>query len=117
MLVKMIPLVLVGVLGVKGMTMGKDQLAFLTNYTKISVTQQEVSNINKLIMVEVASEGSFPADWHETVRSQTKARDRDPCIDIWGFNYEVWEEGDLYTVGSAGPDGSFSTEDDILSKN
>lgn len=120
MLAKMIPLALVGALGIKGMTMGKDQLVYFQNYSKISVTQQEVANIHKMIMVEIASEGEFPADWQEIVRVQTDAGERDPCVDIWGFNYEVWQAGDqgeLFTVGSPGPDGAFSTEDDILTKN
>lgn len=117
MLAKMIPLVILGVLGVKGFSLARDQMAFFSDYTKISTTQHEITNIKKLLMLEVASEGVFPESWEEIIRSQVTAPNRDPCVDIWGNYYSVWEEGELFTVGSAGPDSSFNTEDDILTKN
>jgi len=117
MLAKLIPLAIIGILGIKGFSLAKDQFAFLSDYTKISTTQHEISNIKKLIMLEVASEGVMPQNWEEIIRSQVNAKGRDPIVDIWGNYYNVWEDGEMFTVGSAGPDSSFNTEDDILTKN
>lgn len=116
MLAKLIPLAVIGILGMKGLTLAKDQVAFLQDYTRIATTQSEISNIKKLIMLEIASEGVMPQDWEEIVRSQVNAKGRDPVVDVWGNYYSVWEEQDI-TVGSAGPDSAFSTEDDILTRN
>jgi hypothetical protein len=116
MLAKLIPIAIIGILGIKGLSLAKDQMAFLSNYTQIATTQHEVSNIKKLLMVELASDGVVPQNWEEIVRSQVNAKGRDPVVDVWGNYYGVWEEDDI-TVGSAGPDSSFSTEDDILTKN
>ena len=116
MLAKLIPLAVIGVLGMKGLTLAKDQMAFLQDYTRIATTQSEVSNIKKLLMVEIASDGVVPPDWEEIVRSQVNAKGRDPVVDVWGNYYNVWED-DTVTVGSAGPDSNFSTEDDILTRN
>lgn len=116
MLAKLVPLAIIGVLASKGLTLAKDQFAFLSDYTKISTTQSEMSAIKKLLVLEEAATGSIPQNWEDVIRSQMDAGDRDPCVDVWGTFYSVWVENDV-TVGSAGPDASFDTEDDILTRN
>ena len=90
-------------------------MSFISDFPKIATTQSEVSAIKKLMIIEEAATGGFPADWEEVVRSQVSAPGRDPCVDVWGSSYGVWVEEDVI-VGSAGPDASFDTDDDILTK-
>ena len=116
MLAKLIPLALVGGLAVGGMTQGKKQLAYFQNIAQISATQQEEANIQKLIMIEL-TESQLPGDaWMNIVRQQVSAKGRDPVVDRWGYYYSCTFGEGTVVVGSAGPDVTFQTEDDIITR-
>ena len=116
MLGKLIPIAIIGIIGVKGFTMAQDQMDFFSNYTKISATQRELANIKKMLVLEQSYNGNLPEgdDWKEVVREQTNARGRDPVIDLWEneYMYEPYDED--FCVYSAGPDGDYDSEDDIV---
>lgn len=119
MLVKIIPLLLLTGLTVKGATMGKDQMQYVMNYTKIVATQHEIANLSTVINVELAGTGYLPTveEWPNVVRSQYNASSRDPIVDLWGYYYDYYPENYSFTITGAGPDNMLGTKDDISSNN
>lgn len=117
MLAKLIPLVLIGALAYKGFNLAQNQMGFLSNFIKISTTQSELKNISSLLAVEMAADGDLPGNWMDIITEQIDAGDRDPTVDVWDNCYDAWTEDSTLSVMSAGPDGEYDTDDDIVSRS
>lgn len=119
MLVKIIPLLLLTGLTVKGATMAKDQMQYVMNYTKIMSTQHEITNLCTVINLELVNEGTLPGEdqWMDMVHAYFSAKNRDPTVDLWNHYYFYLPVDYDFSITSAGPDGMFNTQDDISSNS
>ena len=108
---------------------GGEQMTYLMNVVKITLTQHEVDSIVHLIYTDkiLANEQRLPwmsdDDWAEYIRyqMQSKTEGRDTSLDLWGSPYRIREtdrvpgrDGAGFIVRSAGPDGEPVTKDDIV---
>ncbi len=108
---------------------GGEQMTYLMNVVKITLTQHEVDSIVHLIYTDkvLANDQRLPwlsdDEWAEFIRyqMQSKTEGRDTAADLWGVPYRVREtdrvpgrDGAGFVVRSAGPDGKSETRDDIV---
>jgi hypothetical protein len=59
--------------------------------------------------------GNYPNDFESFVRDnfESEAEGKDITKDAWGQSYKYVNKGNTYELSSAGPDGTFGTDDDI----
>lgn len=59
--------------------------------------------------------GEYPDDFEKFLKSnfETEAKGKDITLDTWSNHYKYINKGDNYELSSAGPDGTFGTNDDI----
>lgn len=113
----------------KATGIGGEQMVYLMNIVKITLTQHEVDSIVHVIYTDkvIANDQRLPwmndDDWADYIRQQmqSKAEGRDTSDDLWGKPYRVREvdrvpgrDGAGFVVRSAGPDGKPETEDDVV---
>jgi hypothetical protein len=79
---------------------------------KIDLTKVNLSSLERIIAERIASEGQAPASLKELQRFQPMAVS---FLDAWGreIRYEKLSDSG-FRLTSAGPDGEFGTDDDIL---
>jgi len=79
---------------------------------KIDLTKVNLSSLERIIAERMASEGQAPASLKELQRFQPMAVS---FLDAWGreIRYEKLSDSG-FRLTSAGPDGEFGTDDDIL---
>lgn len=130
MLMKLIGIITSLVILNQATGIGAEQMEYLTNIVKITLTQSETDSISYIVYTDkvMGNENSLPylseEEWAEYIRRQmaSKAKNRDTSKDLWIRPYEILEtdpvpgrEGRGFVVRSSGPDGSFETKDDIVS--
>ncbi|HNW83226.1 MAG TPA: hypothetical protein PKG52_10085 [bacterium] len=109
---------------------GAEQMKYLTNIVKITLTQSETDSIAHVVYTGkvIENDGRLPylseEEWAEYIRKQmeSKAQNRDTSKDLWIKPYKIMEmdtvpgrSGPGFIVRSSGPDGSCETKDDIIS--
>jgi hypothetical protein len=79
---------------------------------KIDLTKVNLTTLERIIAERIASEGQVPADLKELQRFQPMAV---AVLDAWGreIRYEKLSDSS-FRLTSAGADGEFGTDDDIL---
>jgi hypothetical protein len=130
MLIKLIGIITSLVILNQSTGIGAEQLEYLTNIVKITLTQSETDSIAYMVYSDkvMGNEGRLPylsdEEWAEYIRKQmeSKTKNRDTSKDLWIRPYEILEtdpvpgrNGMGFVVRSSGPDGSFETKDDIIS--
>ena len=97
----------------------KAQIAKIMEATKVVATQQEVSDIAKMIYLDTA-EGTHPkpeefATYLRANMRRANGTKRDNSTDQWGRPYKLAYNKPRreLSVTSAGPDSEFETADDI----
>jgi len=108
---------------------GGEQMTYLMNIVKITLTQHEVNSIVHTVYTDkvISNDGKLPYlseyEWAEYIKRQmqSKAEGRDTSKDLWITPYVVEEvnlvpgrTGPGFTVRSAGPDKQYQTKDDVL---
>ena len=80
--------------------------------TKVILTETNLSSLEKIVAGYMGEKGSAPADLREIQRAQIVTAG---LVDGWGRNikYERLPD-DHFRLTSAGADGEFGTEDDII---
>ena len=83
--------------------------------TKDKLTRTNMTTLDRLIEYFIATQGRTPADLQELMRSQSLAGAQ---YDGWGkvMKYEKLSE-EKFRLKSAGHDGTFDTDDDIIVEN
>lgn len=97
------------------------QAGFVTNFAKIAGVSSEVRAIAKMIYYDYVISGTSLETLSQDafsnyLREQMKSTDstRDTAQDLWFTLYRLClVDGNRFEVGSAGPDCSFDTGDDI----
>lgn len=79
---------------------------------KIDLTKVNLTTLERIITERIASEGQVPSGLKELQRFQPIAVS---VLDAWGreIRYEKLSDAG-FRLTSAGPDGEFATDDDIL---
>ncbi|MBF0430794.1 MAG: hypothetical protein HQK83_05915 [Fibrobacteria bacterium] len=120
MLIKLLGIVAIGFLGLKGVTLCMKQFDWVVNLSTNTTTMSEVKSISKIIYIDfIIATGSLPENpsggWRAYIRNnmQSDLPNRDTSVDIWQTPYRVREKGTGFVVSSAGPDKKFGTSDDI----
>ncbi|MBO4441005.1 hypothetical protein J5834_02710 [bacterium] len=110
---------------------GEEQLKYVTDIVKITLTQHEVNSIAHMIytgkILFAENEGRLPdyseEEWAHWIRREmsSKAGGRDTSKDYWETPYSVEETDEVpglsgpgFLVRSNGPDTKRRSEDDIL---
>ncbi len=80
--------------------------------TKIELTGVNLGQAERAVLAYQSSEGVLPASLKEVAAARILAG---PAADAWGraFRYEKLSDTS-FRLTSAGPDGTFDTEDDIV---
>lgn len=79
---------------------------------KIDLTKVNLTTLERIITERIASEGQVPAGLKELQRFQPIAVS---VLDAWGREIRYEKLSDTgFRLTSAGPDGEFATDDDIL---
>lgn len=108
---------------------GKEQMKYITDSVKITLTQHEVNSIAHMINGFFCAGGEripdqSPEEWSSYISKNMKSDllSRNTSKDYWDSSYEVYEtdtvpglSGEGFVVRSKGPDTAAETEDDILS--
>ncbi|MGI6394401.1 MAG: hypothetical protein ACOX2F_06685 [bacterium] len=109
---------------------GGEQMEYLMNIVKTTLTQSETNSIAYIVYTDkvMGNQNILPDlsedEWAEYIRRQmhSKADNRDVSKDLWFRPYEVIEVDPVpgrrdigFVVRSSGPDGSFGTKDDVVS--
>lgn len=110
---------------------GEEQLKYVTDIAKITLTQHEVNSIAHMIytgkILYAENEGRLPnyseEEWAQWIRREmsSKVGGRDTSKDYWDTPYTIEEtdevpglSGSGFVVRSSGPDTRHQSEDDIL---
>ena len=84
---------------------------------KVTATRVNIQNIKLAIAEYEMQNGRFPESLEDLVSGSTHYLDQETVpSDAWGKEFNYYLKGDLVKVRSAGPDGTFDTEDDIVNK-
>jgi hypothetical protein len=79
------------------------------------MSHQEMNQIVEDLEIHLQTGGSLPLargefdSWMNRRYPQERSR-----MDAWGVRYQLQVRGDRFQVISAGPDGAFGTEDDLI---
>jgi hypothetical protein len=116
---KMIPLATMGGLGYSESDSVKEVVEVPVNVAKVAVTQMELSNISKMVLVKSIG-GDLPDDFSSGSKFPSfiqanfhSATGRDASVDFWGEEYQAAKYSSEYQFWSYGPDGEDDTEDDV----
>jgi len=120
MMLKLLPVAAMVGGGVANQDEIKEQIDKVTQIAKVVAVQREVDGISKMIYLQyITDEGYLPSerDFADYVRKNMKTKrgvERDTSIDFWENPYVFERDKDGFTVRSAGPDGDYDTDDDII---
>ena len=109
----MIVVVIIGILaGLMGvMVTGRSQQA------KMTAAMADIMTIKVAIADYEMENGKVPSSLTDLVSGARHYLDRETVPqDPWGGDYKVYWKGDLVKIRSAGPDGAFDTEDDVVNQ-
>ena len=116
---KMIPLATMGGLGYSESDTVQEVVEVPVNVAKVAVTQMELANISKMVLVMSIS-GDLPNNFHSgsqfpqfIEKNFHSAVGRNPSVDFWGEEYQAAKYNDEFQFWSYGPDGEDDTEDDV----
>ena len=88
-----------------------------TEDAKIVAAKANVTTIKLAIAQYEMENGKLPQALSDLVSGEKHYLDRETVPkDDWGNEFTYYMKGDLVKVRSAGPDGVFETEDDIVNK-
>jgi general secretion pathway protein G len=88
-----------------------------TEDAQVAATKANINTIKVAISQYEMDTGKLPKNLKDLVKEEKHYLDRETVPqDEWGNDFKYYMKGDLVKIRSAGPDGSFDTEDDIVNE-
>ena len=88
--------------------------------SQIAAARASIGAISTAIDLYETDNGKFPDSLQNLVTKGSEPNWNGPYVrkaeslkDPWGNEFQYTKQGDVYTVASAGPDGSFGSGDDV----
>ena len=84
---------------------------------RITATEATIGTIKTAVAQFEMEQSKYPESLAQLVAGEKHYLDRETVpTDAWGKEFKYYLKGDLVKVQSAGPDGIFDDEDDIVNK-
>ena len=84
---------------------------------KITATEATIGSVKTAIHQYEMEQSKYPESLAQLVTTEMHYLDQETLpTDAWGREFKYYFKGDLVKIQSAGPDGVFDTEDDIVNK-
>ena len=112
-------LVAVAIIGILG-TVAIVNIQSSMDGAKVTAATESVDNISKSIVTYNIKYRKYPSDIKDLIKEDSDGLavldgGEGVLEDPWGNEYRMEKKGKKYVIISAGPDGEFSTDDDIRS--
>ena len=88
-----------------------------TEKAKKAKTEADIQTIKLAVGQYEMDNGNNPSALSDLVSGEKHYIDQESVpMDAWGNDFRYYMKGDLVKIQSAGPDGNFDTDDDIINK-